>query len=88
MQIEAEVCFNRGGFIAPSQKQVDEFTVSPRHRYLFIYGWSGRKRLMCVHPDHVGTRRKQENARRVNLEMLQSIYFLENHAQGAGKVVV
>ena len=46
MQIgEAEVLFNRGGFIVPSQKQVDEFTVCPRHRYLLTYGWVGRKRL-------------------------------------------
>ena len=90
MQIEAEVCFNRGGFIAPSQKQVDEFTVCPRHRYLLTYGWLGRKRLTCVHPDHVGTRRKQENARRVNLEMSRSIYFLENHSVpiGAGNVII
>ena len=37
MQIgEAEVLFNRGGFIVPSQKQVDEFTVCPRHRSLDI----------------------------------------------------
>ena len=81
MQIgEAEVLFNRGGFIVPSQKQVDEFTVCPRHRYLLTYGWPGRKRLTCVHPDHVGKRSTQKNVRRVNLEMSRSIYFLENHS--------
>ena len=84
---EAEVLFNRDGFIAPSQKQVDEFTVWPRHRYLLPYGWPGRKRLTCFHPDHLGKRTKQNNARRVNLEMSRSIYFLENHSVplGAGK---
>ena len=39
---EADVIFNRAGFIAPSQKQMDEFSVCPRHRYLLTYGWSGR----------------------------------------------
>lgn len=81
---EAEVLFNRGGFIAPSQKQVDELTVCPRHRYLLTYGWPGRKRLTCFHPDHLGKRTKQNNARRVNLEMSRSIYFLENHSVPLG----
>ena len=83
---KAEVLFNRGrgGFIAPSQKQVDELTVCPRHRYLLTYGWPGRKRLTCFHPDHLGKRTKQNNARRVNLEMLRSIYFLENHSVPLG----
>ena len=85
MQIsEAEVLFNRGGFIVPSQKKVDGFTVCPRHRYLLTYGWAGRKRLACVHPDHVGKRSTQKNARRVNLEMSRSIYFLENHSVPVG----
>ena len=81
---EAEVLFNRGGFIAPSQKQVDELTVCPRHRYLLTYGWPGRKRLTCFHPDHLGKRTKQNNARRVDLEMSRSIYFLENHSVPLG----
>ena len=81
---EAEVLFNRGGFIAPSQKQVDELTVCPRHRYLLTYGWPGRKRLTCFHPDHLGKRTKQNNARRVNLEMSRSIYFLENQSVPLG----
>ena len=81
---EAEVLFNRDGFIAPSQKQVDELTVCPRHRYLLTYGWPGRKRLTCFHPDHLGKRTKQNNARRVNLEMSRSIYFLENHSVPLG----
>ena len=81
---EAEVLFNRGGFIAPSQKQVDELTVCPRHRYLSTYGWPGRKRLTCFHPDHLGKRTKQNNSRRVNLEMSRSINFLENHSVPLG----
>ncbi|CAH3188655.1 unnamed protein product [Porites lobata] len=81
---EAEVLFNRGGLIAPSQKQVDELTVCPRHRYLLTNGWPGRKRLTCFHPDHLGKRTKQNNARRVNLEMSRSIYFLENHSVPLG----
>jgi len=66
MQIgEAEVLFSRGGFIVPSQKQVDEFTVCPRHRYLLTYGWAERKRLAYVHPDHVGKRWESEARRRM-----------------------
>ena len=84
---EAEVLFNRGGFIAPSQKQVDELTVCPRHRYLLTYGWPGRKRLTCFHPDHLGKRTKQNNAGRVNLEMSRTIYFLENHSVLLGAVM-
>ena len=84
---EADVIFNRAGFIAPSRKQMDEFTVCPRHRYLLTYGWSGRKRLTCFHPNHLGKRSKQKNVRRINLEMSRSIYFLENQQVpvGAGK---
>ena len=79
MQIgEAEVLFNRGSFIVPSQKQVDEFTVCSRHRYLLTYGWPGRKQLTCVHPDHVGKRSTQKNIRRVNLEVHHSKPALVN----------
>ena len=53
---KAHVLFNHGSFIAPSQKQVDELTVCPRHRYLLTYGWPRRKRLTCFHPDHLGLR--------------------------------
>lgn len=49
-----EVIFNRGGFISPSEKQVNEFTVCPGHRYRLTNGWAGRKRLTCFHPNHPG----------------------------------
>ena len=63
---EADVIFNRAGFIAPSRKQMDGFTVCPRHRYLLIYGpWSGRKRLTYFHPNNLGKRSKQTRVRRV-----------------------
>ena len=84
---EADVIFNCAGFIAPSRKQMDEFTVCPGHRYLLTYGWSGRKRLTCSHPNHLGKWSKQKIARCINLEMSRSIYFLENQPVpvGAGK---
>ena len=53
---EDEVIFNRGGFISPSEKQVNEFTVCPGHRYRLTNGWAGRKRLTCFHPNHPGKR--------------------------------
>ena len=59
---QAEVHFNHGGFTVPSQKQVDELTVCPQHRYLLTYGWPGKKRLTCFHPDHLRKRMKQNNA--------------------------
>ena len=59
---EADVLFNRGGYIFPTEKQIEEFTVCPRHRYYLTYGWTGRKRLACCHPNHTGKRNRPENA--------------------------
>ena len=61
--------FNRGSFFTPIQKQVDELTVCPWHRYLLTYGWPGKKRLTCFHPDHLRKCTNQNNARFFNLEM-------------------
>ena len=89
---EADVLFNRGGFISPTQKQVEEFTVCPGHRYSLTYGWAGRKRLTCCHPNHSGKRYQQKNPRRINIEMSRSIYILENQTvpigAGMGKLLL
>ena len=53
----------------PIQKQVDELTVCPWHRYVLTYGWPGKKRLTCFHPDHLRKCTNQNNARFFNLEM-------------------
>ena len=84
---EAEILFNRGGFISPTEKQVEEFTVCPKHRYSLTYGWAGRKRLTCCHPNHSGKRNQLKNPRRINIEMSRSIFILENEIvpMGAGK---
>ena len=98
---EADVIFSRAGLIAPSRKQMDEFTVCPRHRYLLTYGWSGRKRLTCFHPNHLGKRSKEKIVRRINLEMSRNMktnqfqleqvrkshsYFVNDHIFGMRKV--
>lgn len=42
---EADILFSRGGCIFPTEKQIEEFTVCPGHRYSLTYGWTRRKRL-------------------------------------------
>ena len=66
---EAEVLFNRGGFIFPSEKQVEEFTVCPKHRYSLTYRWAGRKKLTCCYRNHLGKLNRLNNPRRINIEM-------------------
>lgn len=51
---EADVLFNRGGLTFPTEKEIEEFTVCPRHS--LTYDWAGRKRLICCHPNHTGKR--------------------------------
>ena len=53
---EADILFNRSGCIFPTEKQIEEFTVCPGHSYSLTYGWAGRKRLTCCHPNHSGKR--------------------------------
>ena len=48
----------QGGFIMPSQKQVDELTACPWLRFSLTYGWPGRKGWTCFHPGHLGKRTK------------------------------
>ena len=81
---EADILFNRGGCIFPAEKQIEEFTVCPGHRYSLTYGWAGRKRLTCCHPNHSGKRNLQKMPRRINIEMSRSIYILENQTVPVG----
>lgn len=81
---EADILFNRGGCIFPTEKQIEEFTVCPGHRYSLTYGWAGRKRLTCCHPNHSGKRNLQKMPRRINIEMSRSIYILENQTVPVG----
>ena len=57
------------------------------HRYSLTYGWAGRKRLTCCHPNHSGKRNHLKNPRRINIEMSRSIFIHENEIVpiGAGK---
>ena len=66
---EAEVLFNRGEFIFPTEKRVEEFTVCPKYRRSLTYRWAGRKRLTYCHPNHSGKRNQLKNPRRVNIEV-------------------
>ena len=81
---EADILFNRGGFIFPTEKQIEEFTVCPRHRYYLTCGWAGRKPLKCCHPNHTGKRNLQKMPRRINIEMLRCIYILKNQTVPVG----
>ena len=81
---EADILFNRSGCIFPTEKQIEEFTVCPGHRYSLTYGWAGRKRLTCCHPNHSGKRTLQKMPRRINIEMSRSIYILENQTVPVG----
>ena len=81
---EADILFNRGGYTFPTEKQIEEFTVCPGHRYSLTYGWAGRKRLTCCHPNHSGKRNLQKMPRRINIEMSRNIYILENQTVPVG----
>ena len=52
--------------------------------YSLTYGWAGRKRLTCCHPNHSGKLNLQKMPRRINIEMSRSIYILENQTVPIG----
>ena len=63
----------QGGFIMPSQKQVDELTACPWLRFFLTCGWPDRKGWTCLHPDLLGKRTQQKSVHPVSRKSGQNV---------------
>ena len=71
---EADVILNRAGLHSLSEEDRERIKVCPKHRYELTTRYQKLK-SSCSHPSHRDEVKKLKNARRVNKEVSEEIYY-------------